>query len=181
MKNCDLDRRIFLKGLAAAFAAGYLPFIPTSHTAQAMAGDPVAQGLSPREIDELAAYSHTLLPILPESHPRYRQVADKLANLAVQDVNMAAFIGGGLKETGFPDRRTWQEMNTDERTSLIAIQQNTPFFGFLRWTTTEIVMRDPVLWERLGYEGSAIEHGGYIHRGFDDIDWLPQATREQTP
>ena len=25
----------------------------------------------------------------------------------------------------------------------------------------------------LGYEGSSIEFGGYINRGFDDIDWLP--------
>jgi hypothetical protein len=31
----------------------------------------------------------------------------------------------------------------------------------------------PDLWAKLGYEGSSAEHGGYIHRGFNDIDWLP--------
>jgi len=40
--------------------------------------------------------------------------------------------------------------------------------------TAEIVMRDPALWKTLGYQGSSIEHGGYLYRGFDDIDWLPQ-------
>jgi hypothetical protein len=25
----------------------------------------------------------------------------------------------------------------------------------------------------VGYGGSAIEQGGYINRGFDEIDWLP--------
>ncbi len=24
-----------------------------------------------------------------------------------------------------------------------------------------------------GWEGSSVEHGGYINRGFDDIGWLP--------
>ena len=28
---------------------------------------------------------------------------------------------------------------------------------------------------RRGYEGSSAEHGGYIKRGFADIDWLPKA------
>jgi hypothetical protein len=27
--------------------------------------------------------------------------------------------------------------------------------------------------ELLGYEGPAYEKGGYLHRGFDDLDWLP--------
>src|ERR1700732_2043427 len=30
------------------------------------------------------------------------------------------------------------------------------------------------LWPKFGYEGSSAEHGGYIKRGFNDIDWLPK-------
>jgi hypothetical protein len=29
------------------------------------------------------------------------------------------------------------------------------------------------LWTKLGYEGSSAEKGGYLHRGFNDLDWLP--------
>jgi hypothetical protein len=28
------------------------------------------------------------------------------------------------------------------------------------------------LWPKLGYEGSSFDKGGYIERGFNDIDWL---------
>jgi hypothetical protein len=28
------------------------------------------------------------------------------------------------------------------------------------------------MFDLVGYGGSAIEQGGYINRGFDDIDWL---------
>jgi len=28
------------------------------------------------------------------------------------------------------------------------------------------------VWPKFGYEGSSSERGGYINRGFDDINWL---------
>ena len=31
------------------------------------------------------------------------------------------------------------------------------------------------VWPKFGYEGSSAENGGYINRGFNDIDWLPKA------
>ena len=31
------------------------------------------------------------------------------------------------------------------------------------------------VWPLFGYEGSSWEKGGYLNRGFDDIDWLDQA------
>ena len=32
---------------------------------------------------------------------------------------------------------------------------------------------DPEVWELLGYEGPSYDKGGYVDRGFDDLDWLP--------
>ena len=32
----------------------------------------------------------------------------------------------------------------------------------------------PAVWALLGFEGSSVEFGGYVDRGFDDIDWLPR-------
>ena len=32
---------------------------------------------------------------------------------------------------------------------------------------------DHEVWDLLGYEGSSYEKGGYINRGFNDLDWLP--------
>jgi len=33
----------------------------------------------------------------------------------------------------------------------------------------------------LGYEGPSFDKGGYINRGFDDLDWLPAALIEESP
>ncbi len=50
--------------------------------------------------------------------------------------------------------------------------EGSEFFRLLRTTTIEHLYRDKAVWQILGYEGSSVEFGGYVDRGFDDIDWL---------
>jgi hypothetical protein len=38
---------------------------------------------------------------------------------------------------------------------------------------------DAEVWDLLGYEGASFDKGGYLHRGFDDLDWLPRARVEE--
>ena len=32
---------------------------------------------------------------------------------------------------------------------------------------------NPLVWKAFGYEGPSTHLGGYVDRGFDDLDWLP--------
>jgi hypothetical protein len=57
----------------------------------------------------------------------------------------------------------------------LASLEGTPFFAALRAGTVEVLYRSPEVFALVGYGGSAIEYGGYLNRGFDEIDWLPQA------
>jgi hypothetical protein len=61
---------------------------------------------------------------------------------------------------------------TDRVTVLKSIE-STPFFARVRAEMITALYNQPELWAKLGYEGSSAEHGGYLHRGFNDIDWLP--------
>jgi hypothetical protein len=38
---------------------------------------------------------------------------------------------------------------------------------------------DREVWQVLGYEGESYDKGGYLHRGFDDLDWLPTPRIEE--
>ena len=51
----------------------------------------------------------------------------------------------------------------------------TPFFQKVRGDLIVSLYNQKELWPKFGYEGSSAEHGGYIKRGFADIDWLPKA------
>ena len=37
-----------------------------------------------------------------------------------------------------------------------------------------VLYDDHEVWTILGYEGSSFDKGGYIDRGFNDLDWLPE-------
>ena len=46
---------------------------------------------------------------------------------------------------------------------------------FMRGDLVVSLYNQKEVWPKFGYEGSSAEHGGYINRGFADIDWLPKA------
>lgn len=48
-----------------------------------------------------------------------------------------------------------------------------PFFRAMRSGMITALYNQEPLWPKFGYEGSSAEKGGYLHRGFDDLDWLP--------
>lgn len=67
----------------------------------------------------------------------------------------------------------WVDMSARERTRILGSMQNGEFFATLRQSSVETLYRKPAVWEMIGYGGPALEHGGYVNRGFNDIGWLP--------
>ncbi len=56
---------------------------------------------------------------------------------------------------------------------------HTPFFALVRSTTVVFMYSDREVWQVLGYEGESSDKGGYVDRGFDDLDWLPEPRIEE--
>jgi hypothetical protein len=57
--------------------------------------------------------------------------------------------------------------------------ERTEFFSFVRGNTVLTLYNLPEVWAALGYEGASVEKGGYLTRGFDDLDWLPEPRVEE--
>jgi hypothetical protein len=47
-----------------------------------------------------------------------------------------------------------------------------PFFQKVRGGLVTGIYNNPEVWPLFGYEGESFSKGGYINRGFDDIEWL---------
>ena len=43
----------------------------------------------------------------------------------------------------------------------------------MRSTAVVEIYSDLRTWQLVGYEGPSFDQGGYLNRGFDDLDWLP--------
>ena len=66
----------------------------------------------------------------------------------------------------------WSEMSLAVQIEALRELDGSESFSYLRNRTIESLYRNPEVWKLVGYEGSSIQHGGYLNRGFDDIDWL---------
>jgi hypothetical protein len=58
------------------------------------------------------------------------------------------------------------------RVTVIKKIEGTPFFTEVYGASIVGLYNQPELWSKFGYEGPSSAQGGYLHRGFDDIDWL---------
>ena len=63
----------------------------------------------------------------------------------------------------------------NDRVALLQRIEESAFFQKIRGDLVVSLYNNKEVWPRFGYEGSSAEHGGYIKRGFADIDWLPKA------
>jgi hypothetical protein len=53
----------------------------------------------------------------------------------------------------------------------LAKLEGTPFFSDMLNKTQFYFYNNKAVWSKFGYEGSSWEKGGYINRGFNDVEW----------
>jgi hypothetical protein len=59
--------------------------------------------------------------------------------------------------------------------------QDTPFFEKVRSTELVSLYNNKQVWKVFGYQGASYPFGGYLHHGFNDLDWLPNPPEEASP
>lgn len=59
-----------------------------------------------------------------------------------------------------------------DRVEILRAMEDSSFFQTVRGGLVTGLYNNKGVWPVFGYEGSSFEHGGYINRGFDDINWL---------
>lgn len=60
----------------------------------------------------------------------------------------------------------------DKRVAILRDIEHTPFFQAVRGDLVVSLYNQKEIWPIFGYEGESYSKGGYIHRGFNDIEWL---------
>jgi len=127
------------------------------------------------DLQLLASIAYDLFPFAALTPALYVQVGERLLQ-----ANNPAISDGMAKLREVSGNVPWKELDESARVTVLASLQDTHFFATLRAATIEVLYRSPEVFALVGYGGSAIEYGGYLNRGFDEIDWLPQAqTTEQ--
>lgn len=162
MKRTSFSRREMLGlwvGTVIAFAA-------PGRTDAATGGVPANAAL--RRMAQLL-FPH---PSLDESV--YQDVLETLQAAALDDPVLAAALTQGRAELDRAAGGAWLDSGVDVQLSVMAQIEDSAFFRIILEATRKELYLHPEVWLMLGFEGSSVAHGGYIDRGFDDIDWLPK-------
>jgi len=112
-----------------------------------------------------AMFPHERFPDGP-----YERTADAILQDAKEDIRLRAQLDQGLRDLealGGPTLDVLRGMSSTE------------FFEAVRAKTILVLYNDPEVWALLGWESASYAKGGYIDRGFDDLDWLPTPRVEE--
>lgn len=121
----------------------------------------------------------TLLQMARDIYP-HDQVGDQFYAVAVKGYDSeehkalvaegVAALDAAAKAAGFDSyvATGWEE----DRVRLLQGIETTPFFQTVRSGLVTGLYNQKEVWPIFGYQGESYSQGGYISRGFNDIDWL---------
>lgn len=177
-RRTKVRRRSFLRGAATAAPAAALAAVGTTIGPEA-AWALDAKALSPHQMATLVKMARDIYPhdriadsfyvkaVQPWDEKGGKDDAVK-AMLAEGVARLDADAGerhGGVKYLGVG----WEA----DRVALLRGIEHTKFFRTIRADLVVSLYNQPEIWPKFGYEGSSAEYGGYLNRGFNDLDWLP--------
>lgn len=173
-KRPKVSRRDMLRtGGAVAAAASVLPAAIVHHSA--LAAEPVA--ISRDSFTTLVKMARDIYPHDKIADQYYVSVVADLDKAAKDDAQLKTLLEDGVtalnqKATGLKYGAYSNVESEEERVAILKEMETTPFFQKLRGTMVTGLYNNKELWPHFGYEGASADKGGYINRGFSDIDWL---------
>jgi len=182
MKNEHLNRREFLcntgKTLAsvavASSGAVTLIFPATGWSAQLAV-------FNEHESKTLLRMTREMFPHDKIEDKFYAVVVTALDTDASGNTDTAKQLKDGVANLDKLAQGDWQALSANKRGAVLKQIETTAFFNSVKSKCVTGIYNNKELWDHFGYEGSSAEHGGYINRGFDDLDWLPNPPESDSP
>jgi hypothetical protein len=121
-----------------------------------------------------AMFPHPSFPDGP-----YERCAETILGAAADDVRFRTQLDQGLRDLDVLGGAPFADLDAAKQLAVLRDMSTTEFFEGVRSRVITSLYDDREVWSLLGYEGPSYDQGGYAHRGFDDLDWLPAARIEQ--
>lgn len=173
MSKSGMSRRRFLETsretVAGGVAASFVVALPNTAWAKALTNFDQATA------DALLRMCRVLYPHDNLSDDYYAACVESLDNKASGDAGLAQVLNEGVVNLNAIIGKSFLDLNETEQVAALTNIETTPFFQAVRSHMVVALYTDRNVWSELGYEGPSFPLGGYLERGFDDIDWLPKS------
>ena len=178
--NVPLARREFLKGSGLVFGtlvSGSLLAGLAPSNAWALE----LKKLSSAEGQTLMAMGRVLYPHKRLPDAVYALLAKDLDAKAAGDAASAKMLQDGIAWLNSSAGGNFAKASAAKRDEIVRGMEGTAFFGTVRGQCITSLYDNDMAYAVFGYPGSAWEKGGYITRGFQDLKWLPEPSKEASP
>jgi hypothetical protein len=133
----------------------------------------------PAELVQFIALARTLYPHPGLSEGPYERAVAAILGEAAHDSLLWHLLHDGLAELQADLGAPVSEVDSGSLRNALGLRESTPFFEALRSRVAWHLYDDREVWMFIGYPGASYDRGGYLHRGFDDLAWLPEPRIEE--
>jgi len=103
----------------------------------------------------------------------YAAVMSAVLTATADDPTMTSVLESAEVALDLKRGKPWISLDDAEQIAVMQELEGEAFFATILGAVRAHFYYNPAIWKYLGYPGSSREYGGYINRGFNDIDWLP--------
>lgn len=176
-KKPHVTRRAFLKG--SGIASVGISVIPASALLTS-ANEAFAQSfksLGPGAAKDLLRMARDIFPHDKLAEKYYMQAIQPYEDAAAKDAATRKLFVDGLANLNATAKKMHGKAyaaipEEEKRVEVLKAIESTPFFQKVKGGLVTGLYDNKAVYSFFGYEGSSWEKGGYINRGFNDIDWL---------
>lgn len=123
---------------------------------------------------ELTRMARLLFPHDGVADDVYAEVINSILTDTVNDAAMLDMLNQAVAALNAAQKGDWFEAGTNEQIAAMQAVEGEAFFAAVLGNVQARFYNHPEVWKLINYPGSSVEFGGYVNRGFDDIDWLPE-------
>ena len=123
---------------------------------------------------ELTRMARLLFPHDGIADDVYAEVIDSILTDSANDTAMLDLLSEAVAALNAAQKGDWFEAGADAQVAAMQAVEGEAFFAAILGNVQARFYHHPKVWKLINYPGSSVEFGGYVDRGFDDIDWLPE-------
>lgn len=176
-----IKRREFLKKGALAVAGASVAAAGVTMAGFAAEWTARLKTLTAHEGEALLKMARQIFPHDRLDDSYYVKVVEDLDAEASSKPATAKMISAGVANLDHSTKGKFAAQPTDDQVAALEKIQHTPFFEKVRSTEMVSLYNNEQVWKVLGYQGASYPFGGYLHHGFNDLNWLPEPPEAASP
>ena len=161
-------------GVSAAAAGVTVTGFATEWTAK-------LKTLNAHEAETLLKMARQIFPHDRLDDSYYIKVVEDLDSEASGSPATAKMLRAGVANLDHLAKGKFSAQPAPDQIAALEKIQHTPFFEKVRSTEMVSLYNNEDVWKVFGYQGASYRFGGYLHHGFNDLNWLPDPPETASP